>query len=107
MIQIKVFLRILKIWKKLNSNAIGSEDERFPVHPTMEKLPYQEEEDPQLRQGVLDLFRSKSTYETSKQGESSAFNSKSNQKPDLRKKKSIGLNFRDDPNFDAINTFSI
>ena len=38
----------------------------------------QEEEDPQLRQGVLDLFRSKSTYETTKHGESSAFNSKSN-----------------------------
>ena len=38
----------------------------------------QEEDDPEFRQGVLDLFRSRSTYETSKHGNSSAFISKSN-----------------------------
>lgn len=64
----------------------------------------QEDEDSQFQQGVLQLNRHKSAIEKGRFGDSTSYISKSNQKPDLRKKKSLAVNFREDLNVEACNT---
>ena len=49
------------------------------------------------------MNRHKSAIEKGRFAESTSYISKSNQKPDLRKKKSLAVNFREDLNVEAYN----
>ena len=65
----------------------------------------QEDEESQFQQKVLQLNRHKSAFEKVRFADSVSYISKSNQKPDLRKKKSaLRVNFREDLNVEAHNT---
>lgn len=63
----------------------------------------QEDEDSQYQHEVLQLNRHRSAYDKVRFADSSSYISKSNQKPDLRKKKSLAVNFREDLNVEAYN----
>jgi hypothetical protein len=62
----------------------------------------QEDGESQFQQKALQLSRHKSAFEGVRLAESVSYISKSNQKPDLRKKKSpLAVNFREDLNVEA------
>lgn len=61
------------------------------------------QEDEEYHQ-VLQLNRHKSAIDKVRLADSTSYISKSNQKPDLRKKKSLAVNFREDLNIEDSNT---
>lgn len=95
----------------MNRKDLEEEQDKYDIECDVENfedfekmMMLQEEEESPFQHEGLQLNRHRSAIDRVRLADSTSYISKSNQKPDLRKKKSLAVNFREDLNVYDCNT---